>query len=207
MLKDRFNLRKVAIIFACLAVATTFLSCKKDSKNNGNEGKFHWSNKSNIFVVIDSVKYNLYDRITVQNLIDAGYTLDDKLSANQEYNISDDLRGETASTISMYKDGRKYFNVKPILPIVGKAVLKNCVIDEFYITYYSYNEKNISVMGELKSKCTKEEVQDVFGNPTKQNNTLLFYNDDPIRGAYFYFYFDKGASYGVTTIKVGCWLE
>ena len=175
--------------------------------------------KDNVFIVIDGVKYNLYDRITVQDLIDAGFTT--KLDLNDEYTAYDQkLDGSKSGSMQMYKEGfnihGKYFEIMPKLSYGVNSVLKECLVAEFTVKYVydsqniGYNNVDISVLGGLPTsdKCSRDDILAVFGEPTTQNEIMLFYNNHPTKGAYVTFSFKTVSDVEtLREIEIGCWLE
>ena len=168
----------IIMVLACMA------GCKKnDGNGNGNGNGTDFNDKKNAFVIIDDVKYNLYDEHTVQDLLDAGYTVDPKYDVNQKYDASE-MEGTCAQTFYMYKDGREYFEVEPRDWSSHPGALKNWTISAFYINVFKCDA---STVGGLNKTYSKEDVMEVFGGkPSSQNIIMLLYD---FKDHYFHFNF------------------
>ena len=187
-------MKKILAIALILILALSLLTaCGEDSGNdfddNGNggdinEGKVALLNdKKNVFVVINGKTYNLYDKYTVQDLVNDGFEFEEAydLTKKEEegYSIVKNL---VFVTDFDYKDGlgtykATFFKAKADTPIEEEYWLKDCVINEFIIP----NNMLVSTVGGLTSGCTKEDVLKVFGEPTTKNEIMLFYNNDALR--------------------------
>jgi len=159
----------------------------------GGDGTIDWTDPKNAFVIIGGVKYQLYDKYTVQDFLNAGYTVDPELDINQEYSVFD-LNGPTSESFLMYKNGEgfgvipaQYWNI---------MVLKDYVISGFIAS-------NMSVAGGLKpGQSTRDDVLKLFGAPSSQNSIMLFYGE--MKYDIFYTFYFMNSDNMVSSIEIQC---
>ena len=119
---------------------------------------------SNYFAVIDGVTYYLPDGCTLQDLLDAGYTVDPELDINQPVNYGVYV-GEnfTDVYVGLYKTGveKVYFRAYPHNPNADPIPLKDCAI--YGISFFN-READISIVGGLSIGSAPEDFAVVFGS-------------------------------------------
>ena len=213
-------MKKVLMIMLALLMAVALLTAcgdsegeKSDGKSAGKDGEVVLLNDNeNIFVIINDKKYNLYDKYTVQDLVDAGLEFEEErdLTKKEEKGYSMGKKLVFVKEVP-YKDRAgtyktTFFTAKADVPLGEEYWLKDCVISDFTFPDRSGSiDPPISIVGGLTGGCTKDDVLKVFGDPTTKNEVMLFYNNNPTRDPYFYFYFDSTTEI-VNEIKVGTWL-
>ena len=135
------------------------------------------------FVVIDGVTYNLFDNITVQDFLDAGYTAKESVDEEVE-------PGDRGGAYTLYKEGYEknypYFMLS-VYNHTDKKIRANACAAYGIQYQFEYGQKDpppegllIYTVGNLALGCTKEEVIDVFGNGNFEpvESILLQYADD-----------------------------
>ena len=129
------------------------------------------------FVIIDGVKYSLFDR-TIQDFLDAGYSMSKAEDPNEEVEPSEKSGGSPGSFVRFstdiykrsYSDSSDYFHLRSYNATDKPLPLKDCSVYEIYFDYDKYAEDDdtaisalIYTVGNLAPGCTEEDVISVFG--------------------------------------------
>ena len=114
------------------------------------------------FVIIDGVKYNLYD-VTVGDFLKAGFTM--KYDENKKVDALMVFTDEADNTtnVVLYK-GNHSFSVNPINYTNNMISLKDCNMKGITFSSFPDPQFDISTVCNLSVDCTKEDVQSVFGD-------------------------------------------
>ena len=113
------------------------------------------------YVVIDGVKYNLYD-VTVGDFLQAGFTMkyDEDTPVDAKLVFTDKSDNTTSVLLGIENHS---FSVRPINYTDNVISLKDCNITGISFSSQSNPLFDISTVGNLSVDSTKEDVQSVFG--------------------------------------------
>jgi hypothetical protein len=173
-MKKLYTMLVTLAIFGFVAIIA---SCNdKNSNGNGNGGDnnggtINLSNKNNVYFTLDGKKYKLWDKYTVQDLINAGYSFDPSLDLNGEYDGLE-LEGDYSQSVHLYKNNMDKVYVDIIFhQYWEKGVLKDRVICGFHSAWGEWE-----TIGGLNEKSTREDVIKVLGEPSAQHEKMLMYD-------------------------------
>ena len=166
------------------------------------------SDDSIYFVIIDGVKYSLFDR-TTQDFLDAGYTLSEYDDPNREIEPDGKSGKEPGSNISWtteiykrsYSSDNAYFKLRSYNHTNKALPMKDCAVYEIIFEYDQYAKDDETALSaliytvcNLAPGCTEEDVINVFGdnydkfmydfgeliyNERSLSRTWEFYRDEP----------------------------
>ena len=156
-------MKKISSALIFLLIICMLLACgKKDSENNINDSnnvsatantqsamKVDLTKEENVYVIIEDVKYYLSDKYTVQDFVDAGYLIDERLDLNGIYDRSDDFYGDASFYVKMSKEGEHYPLFQVELDIgFDKKILKDIVVSGIELNLRSGYSEGTGVMGD-----------------------------------------------------------
>ena len=188
------------VIFAIVLLLGLVLltACGQSSENKDKTGggkdtakstpitKVDLNDKNNYFAVIDGVKYNFPDTVTIQELLNTGYTVKEDFDLDWEVSSGQVYVGEKLSDTSVYmfKKGveKYYFQALPINLNEKPSPLKDSHV--WGITF-NKKEADISIAGGLSIGTTAKGLITVWGEPNMKGNSysgkyVMHYNNSNI---------------------------
>jgi len=163
-------------------------SSSSSNSNNSNGlvgGVVDLDNDNNYFMIADGKKYGL--KTTLQDLLNDGF-----VPTRTSLNLDSEVKAGAflVDTIFLAKDGVRYFGVQVGNPADKPLPLSQCEIREMYINTDGYT--NITVVGDLRLGCSKDDVFRVFGEDVQLNSdTLITYIAKGDNNRIFTFRFDE----------------
>jgi hypothetical protein len=146
---------------------TTNDNTSDNSSSSQNGIKINLADNNNYYAVVEGKKYTV--NTTIQNIMDDGYTVSESgTNLNQVLEPGKYL----LNTVQLLKDGN-YDTYFPVLPI--NRTKKPLTVAESSVFSMDLNDtlsENITIVGGITFGKTIEEVEAVFGVPTKKEDNL-----------------------------------
>ena len=126
------------------------------------------------YAVIDGIKYSFAGEVTIQDLLDAGYTVDPDFDLSYEMGHGIYFGASIASSaIEMYKDGveRSYFRVNVNNLTQNPVPIRDCTI---YGIYWTGQEADIYILDGFSTGSARRDLVAVLGNEGVESKVAGF---------------------------------